>query len=427
MMRRLSLATLVVLTLIPAVRAQDKARQDPCAINRQVISGLTRPHFGTAPVWGAAYGRPDRMIQLSASAAAEDGTVFSVGRAIDKKSFKTSEMVLVQLNRGGRPLVEKMHKVKDDERPYRIMALKDGFAVLSDVYGKGGHWARLAWYGKDGRYKSERIFREPGHDLEAAALAPAAGDRNGMVAVFHAASPKTGDEYSVVTHLSSNGATIWRRTYQPGAGNMLMDITPLGSDGYLAAGRIGGEGGRSAGWLMKLDADGAIIWQRSYARGAFAMLRRSVAVEDGFIGAGEARPMDGGLPSAWAMKVNGTGDPVWQRYYRREDAGLSALGVASLSDGRVEIMVNAVSEKGGKDPGHIRLMTLARNGMLLAETDYMRGIAARAGDFSVNGSGQRIVTASIDTGKDTQSASRYQGWAFVASPSPRYADPCGAP
>ncbi len=418
-----ALAFLWILTFVGPATAQDKAKEDPCAINRQVISTLTRPHFGTPAVWEAAYGRPDRLIRLVAGIPDDDGTVFATGLAIDKKILKPVETVIVQVNRRRKPLIEKRIPLRGAEDPYRMAPAGENLAVLSDMDGR----VRLAFYGMDGAFKSERMFAEPGYMLEAADLA---ADGKGLIALFHASRAKRpGDEYSIVARLSEIGTVVWRRTYQPGPDNMLMDIVPDGGGGYVAAGRIRNEDGRQAGWIMRLGGDGAILWQRSYARGAFALMRGVAVLADGYAVAGEARPFDGGAGSAWIMKTDGQGSPVWQRFYRREDSSLGAFGLASLPDGRIEAALNARAGKGSKDPDHIRLLTLSPNGVLLKEQDHLRGIGARGRDFSVDQAHRRVVTASMDGGKDseTQSSSRYQGWVFVTEESPSYVDPCVAP
>jgi hypothetical protein len=422
----LSALALAGLSYVLPVHAETKFMQDPCAYNREVISGLGGPRFSTPSVWDATYPRPERGVQFFSSLPQEDKTILSVGRTLDLKTGRPMELLFVQMNRRGRTVMEQTAKLQGNELPVKMLEAKGGVVVLSDLRRADGRpkQARLAFYTKGGALKNEQVFERGGYAIEATSIARVS-EGKGFIVALHAVNPRNSrDEYSEVLRLNESGRVSWRRTYQPGAGNMLMDIVPAG-DGFMAAGRIRTEDGRGAGWGMKLTSDGTIVWQRTYARGGFALLRKVMKVDGGFAMFGDSRPADGTPGAAWLMMVDDAGNPQWQRFYRRDGAAFVAAGLMDGKDGRMTLMVNARRMAGGKDDDHVRLLSVSPQGALLRDEAYIRGKTARASDLVSGWTGERIVTASIDAPEAvTSQAPRFRGWVLVATAPDPYADPC---
>jgi hypothetical protein len=410
----------------------DKPATDPCASNAEVISSLAGPIFSYPLVWDAQYFRPDRQIQLFASMPLDETHVLSVGRAFDIKTFKPVETVIVVIDHRGRLSLEKSYPMHGWELPVAMVPTRAGFAVLSDIRSKDGskpQSARLAFYDKQGMLKSEKKFSDPLAGLEAEALtvAPAGrGNKEGGFAIaLHAVEPHTGNEYSVIERLSDAGAPVWRREYKPGISNALLDLAPAG-DGFIAAGRIreGQDDARSTGWLMRLNGDGSIDWQRPYARGSFAVLTKAIEVPGGFAATGTARPNGGGQASAWIMETDGVGEPKWQRYYSNAGMDFEGAGLLPAANGRLSVMVNASPRSGSKTPAHIRLFALSPMGVLLEDEAYVKGAQARGNAMVTGPEQERVVTASMDSGRDSPFAGRFQGWVFLATAPPAWQDFC---
>lgn len=422
----LSALVLAGLSYALPAHAETKFMQDPCAYNREVISGLGGPRFSTPSVWDATYSRAERAVQFFSSLPQQDKTVLSVGRTLDLKTGKPLELLFVQMNRRGRTTMEKTLRLRGNELPVKMLEAKGGLAVLSDVRRADGRakQARLAFYTKAGAFRSELVFERAGYAVEATSIARVAEGKGFIVALHAVHTRHAKDEFSEVVRLNESGRVTWRRTYQPGAGNMIMDIIPAG-DRFMAIGRIRTDDGRGAGWGMMLTSDGTIVWQRTYARGGFALLRKAMKAGDGFALLGDSRPADGKPGAAWLMAIDKGGNPQWQRFYRRDGAAFIAAGLMDGQDGRMTLMVNARRMAGGKDDDHVRLLSVSPEGALLRDESYTRGKIARAAELVPGWTGERIVTGSIDApDMVTSLAPRYRGWVLVGTAPDPYTDPC---
>ena len=65
--------------------------------------------------------------------------------------------------------------------------------------------------------------------------------------------------------LDAGGNVAWERTYGGAAQDEANSVQPTRDGGYIVAGytKSLGAGGRDA-WVLKLDASGNIMWQKTY-------------------------------------------------------------------------------------------------------------------------------------------------------------------
>ncbi|MCB9990834.1 MAG: hypothetical protein H6867_05580 [Rhodospirillales bacterium] len=392
----------LILLFLPAASLPAKAQV--CDTLFEVITTLRPPTFGFPTVWDAKFGKRESMVQMASGVAMDGGTVFTISRTLSKKDFRPEKIVLAEINRRGRALKEESYPAKTAEEPIKMIRVGDQFVALSNVRGGKGNaqkWVRLSWYDLNGKYKREHILKDGTFDYSGATLVPSA-EKSGFIAVIHAVSrADETDQNGLLIRMSPSGSQLWRRAYRPGIPNKLTGLTKIDETSYIATGRIRLDDGRMAGWAMKLAYDGAVQWQRTYPRGRFsvftgAALSPSQSAEGyGFYLSGQSTPTDDGPDAAWIMEISALGEPLWQRYYRRNDYTLSGQWVQSEADGRIILMMNAqaVDGQGGHD--HIRILTLSPRGILINDESYYEGLLAKATDFVPGWNGERIFTATI--------------------------------
>jgi len=119
-------------------------------------------------------------------------------------------------------------------------------------------------------------------------------------------------------------------------------------------GNVSGNHGMYDAWLAKLDANGNLIWQRCYGGAMNDWARSAKATLDGgFLIAGASSSSDGdvtsnaGFMDYWILKVDALGAILWQRSFGgsmsedafaialTNDGGCVVLGSSSSSDGDV--------------------------------------------------------------------------------------------
>lgn len=110
-------------------------------------------------------------------------------------------------------------------------------------------------------------------------------------------------------------ATLWQKTYG-GANNdgsgvfYAVSIQETSDGGYIVAGRTSsfGAGGGDV-WIMKLDSNGNVLWQKTYggADGEWAYSIQETS-DGGYIVAGETLSFGAGGSDVWIMKLSPNGD-----------------------------------------------------------------------------------------------------------------------
>ncbi len=126
----------------------------------------------------------------------------------------------------------------------------------------------------------------------------------------------------------------WVKTFF-GAGVSGLGSTPTWDGGNVIA---GGGGTLSGGApVVKLDDKGNITWQKNYAANLeYSALERAAATVDGYyIVAGFNRPYaNTNNPDFWVVKLDGSGNPAWQKSYGGSASDV-ASGVAAIPSGYI--------------------------------------------------------------------------------------------
>ncbi len=166
-----------------------------------------------------------------------------------------------------------------------------------------------------------------------------------LVGIGYNAGPDA--ETGWVQAVDDQGERVWRWSAgEADTGNSFNDTlagVARTADGYLLAGRTGGgsaiDDAGSDGWLVALSEDGALRWHDRYAAGDVAAghdeFRAVLPREEGWLLAGEGSPGDGGGATAgWLVGVDADGAVDFERTYRpRAGKNVLADGVRTPDGG----------------------------------------------------------------------------------------------
>ena len=118
--------------------------------------------------------------------------------------------------------------------------------------------------------------------------------------------------------LDANGDSLWSRTLNlPGCQEEPYWVEQTSDGGYIIAGYLY----RAAtanfdGWLVKLDAGGAVQWQRTYGGAGFdGIISLTIADDGGYALAGYTSSFGAGGTDGWLLKTNANGDSLWSQTY----------------------------------------------------------------------------------------------------------------
>jgi hypothetical protein len=144
--------------------------------------------------------------------------------------------------------------------------------------------------------------------------------------------PDGGASCALVEKLDAGGNVTWARAYRTGAyGTSINKIGQTADGGYIAAGTTQDTSDAIGGLILKLDALGAVQWQRKLGPNGktVAILSTILPTSDGgYFASGQTYLPTAGAPlqSALAVKFDGVGNVAWQRAFNNFDSSGAPKG-----------------------------------------------------------------------------------------------------
>lgn len=122
--------------------------------------------------------------------------------------------------------------------------------------------------------------------------------------------------------IDSTGTWRWGRTFDASHFDIALALLPHG-DGWLLAGSAENVGaGDTDAWVVAVDKDGEIVWQRAYGGAGNDNLRDMVAMPGGgYIGVGWTYSFGAQSNDAWALAIDDDGNVLWAKRYDKPAVG----------------------------------------------------------------------------------------------------------
>ncbi len=137
--------------------------------------------------------------------------------------------------------------------------------------------------------------------------------------------------------LTQGGDVLWQRTFT-GAWSDWFSSIQASSDGQVAAGATFFFPERSLdGWVVKFDNTGNVIWQKAYGGDGVDRFESIIPTPDGYVVAGSTGSFRPGFRDAWVAKLDADGDVLWQRSYGRQKGLTSFSTIQPTSDGYIAV------------------------------------------------------------------------------------------
>jgi len=121
----------------------------------------------------------------------------------------------------------------------------------------------------------------------------------------------------LVLKLNSAGIIEWRRYYGGVGDDWAKSIQQTGEGGYIVAGYTDSFGaGNYDFWVLKLDSNGVVEWERTYGKGQDDWANSVQQTSDGgYIVAGCNESFGAGYADFWVIKLQSSGSIEWQTAY----------------------------------------------------------------------------------------------------------------
>jgi uncharacterized delta-60 repeat protein len=139
--------------------------------------------------------------------------------------------------------------------------------------------------------------------------------------------------------LYPDGSLAWQKAYDAGM-DQLSSIQQTSDGGFIVAGDTIGSVSYDSGicdvWILKLNPDGSVAWHGTYGgpdrnhQDHAACIRQTS--DGGFIVAGQTESFGAGKNDVWILKLNPDGAIVWQKTYGGKGSDEAAC-IRQASDG----------------------------------------------------------------------------------------------
>jgi len=185
---------------------------------------------------------------------------------------------------------------------------------------------------------------------------------------FDISDPRGSYDFWVVK-IGDEGDMVWEHSYGGTGIDIAQDIAKTEDGGYVISGSsistdgdISESHGESDVWVIKIDAQGALLWERTYGGAGFDAAESIRPTQDGgYIISGNSKSTDQDLTAnagendMWLLKINTQGDILWQQTFggtdlefafdaiETSDKGLVLVGESISTD------FNTLEHKGGTD------------------------------------------------------------------------------
>lgn len=407
-----------------------------CLTTLSEITDLREPKFGTDTVYDIVYAE-DGMDVFNDAVTLDNDIIIAAGSYTKDEKDGIYHPLLVKYDERLKPLWEVREDTKDMRTIHRIIATKDGITVLGDIGdAKKGGGIYIGSYDFDGKVRGKPVpVFESGGDLDAKAFVQAADGSGYLVAAQYIDDKDDEQQYGILYKVSKSGKVAWKRAFKTGRSTVFNNIqTAIDGKSYILTGQIVMEGNTSGGWLLLLDQNGAIKWQRTYPRGLAASIQAAAQTKEGeFIVTGKARPANytGQGLAAWVMKTDSTGNMLWQRFFKGPYT-YEAPDLIVYEDGRASVLINAAGLD-SEHRSHNRLMTFSPQGRIHHLEDFTEGQNSAAHRLVSGLGGERIIVGYAQTsfgenqeGNEASAAPAYtyDAWLLAGVPLDLYEDPC---
>jgi len=281
---------------------------------------------------------------------------------------------LVRIDGNGNELWQRHFGGDEHEVAHAVQQTADGGYVMAgavESFGAGGHDAWLVRTRADGGELWNRTFGGTGDDIAFAGQQTADG---GYLLAGETWSFGAGmlDFWMVKT--DAEGLEQWSRTYGGAGAEGAHAALQTADGGYVLAGGTWsfGAGGADV-WLVRTDADGNELWARTFGGTGDDLGFAVDQTEDGgFIVAGTTTSSGEGAEDLWLVRTDADGNELWNRTFGGPGRD-EAYGVRQTRDGG--FVATGFTESFGAGGGDLWIVKTDADGNAPAAPSTLSGSA----------------------------------------------------
>jgi hypothetical protein len=212
----------------------------------------------------------------------------------------------------------------------------------------------------------DRTFGGPASDWAYAMT----GTRDGGLATAGRTESKgAGQEDLWVVRVDGSGERRWDQTFGGAATDRGRAIVELRDGGFAVAGATESKGaGEFDAWVLRLDADGGLLWERHFGGPGTDWASGLAETADGGLAVAAYTQPSAEVPfTAWIIRLDAEGNTRWERRFGGEQTDW-ATAIAALDDG--SLAVSGYTESTGAGGADMWVLLLDAEGGLLWERTF---------------------------------------------------------
>lgn len=369
-----------------------------------IASALLSPREATSGSrWARVIGGPGYERTAYVGQTRTGGCVL-IG-SVSPDGISSSVPWAVMLDAGGRTIWERSYP-GDDVTVYSAQQTSDGGVILVGETSSLGAGNSDAWSLKldsSGDIEWQRTYGGPTEDVGAAIQQTRDGGYVLAGYTYPDGNPVLPDGWCV--RLDPEGRVLWSRAYAGSSGEFLTSVQETADGGYIAGGiTFSPSAGLSDLWVVKLDSSGNALWQRAYGGPSLDIASGTRQTRDGgYIVWGFTKSFGIGEDQAWLLKLDPEGGITWQRCFGRAGISSFANSVVETTSGSYIVVGSSSPASGGMVEGWS--LALDPEGDALWKKRYVAGGSTALGRIAVKSDGGYILsgstTATYGDGRDS--------------------------
>ncbi|MCC6026464.1 MAG: S-layer homology domain-containing protein, partial [Caldimicrobium sp.] len=315
--------------------------------------------------WQKAYGYSQRDNVANSIQQTSDGGYIVAGWTGDLKYFN---VWVLKLDKDGNIQWQKIYSNLKDLAP-RYSAANSIQQTSDGGYIVAGYTLGIyddVWVlklDKDGNIQWQKTYGY--HDRDAANSIQQTSD-GGYIVAGWTESFGQGKRDVWVLKLDKDGNIQWQKTYGGAEEDVANSIQQTSDGGYIVAGWTESFGqGKKDVWVLKLDANGNVQWQKTYG-GAGEDVANSIqqTSDGGYIVVGWTDSFGQGKKDVWVLKLDANGNVQWQKTYGGAEEDFFANSIQQTSDGGYIVAgwTNSSAYYGRYKYNRVLVLKLDRNG-----------------------------------------------------------------
>ena len=253
--------------------------------------------------------------QLRDIVALADGGFWAAGHT-HANTGGTSDLWLVRLDETGTTLFERTYGSPAHDRARAAVPTEDGGVIVAGFTASHGAGGRDLWvtrHAADGTLVWSQTLGTEGGD-EAFDLVRLPGGDVAVTGTVSAQQPPGSD--LVVARLSPEGAVRWQRIFDRSPLDVGTALTALDDGGLVVVGNTSVQGLRDTDvWAMRLNADGAMLWARILGGARVDEPWEVIAGPSNAVTIASESFSTGEGGDIWLVHLDPDGEMLWQRHF----------------------------------------------------------------------------------------------------------------